>query len=222
MTARALLRRAAPVAMTALLSMPSGACGFLFSHAPPGGHQQMDYFTCTESNAGPIIDIVWAGLNVAGALAAASDPDAYDNSGQIVAVGVSWGILSSAAAAVGFGKSSKCREAKRALAMRQAQRQNVAPAPAPPDDVVHAVVVAPAADTLAVGQQLQLRAWAYNSSGAAIPNKVYRWSSSNDAVASVSNAGLVTARAPGSVIVAANADNVVGTASILVVTPMNR
>jgi uncharacterized protein YjdB len=81
---------------------------------------------------------------------------------------------------------------------------------------VQTVVVNPAMDTLSVGEQSQLRATAYNSSGGTIPDEVFRWSSSNDAVASVSNAGLVTARAPGSVVIAANTDNVVGTASIFV------
>lgn len=43
-------------------------CGFVFSQGPPTGHEQMESFTCTESNAGPILDIVWASLNVLGAL----------------------------------------------------------------------------------------------------------------------------------------------------------
>ena len=55
------------------------ACGFIFSHGPPDGHEQMSSFSCTEGNAGPILDIVWGGLNVIGALAAAGDPGAYES-----------------------------------------------------------------------------------------------------------------------------------------------
>jgi len=45
------------------------------------------------------------------------------------------------------------------------------------------------------------------------------WSSSNDAIASVSNAGLVTAHAAGAVVIAANTGNVVGTARLVVTAP---
>ena len=45
---------------------------------------------------------------------------------------------------------------------------------------------------------------------------MFVWSSSNDAIASVNNAGLVTAHATGAVVIAANTDNVVGTANIVV------
>jgi uncharacterized protein YjdB len=85
--------------------------------------------------------------------------------------------------------------------------------------VVMAVIITPAADTLAVGAQLQLVAAAHTSSGATTLGRMFTWSSSNDAIASVSNAGLVTARAPGSVVIAANTNNVVGTATIFVTGP---
>jgi uncharacterized protein YjdB len=151
---------------------------------------------------------------------AASDPDSYENSGQIVAVGLGWGVVSSVSAATGFSKSSKCRQALQQLAERNAQRlnqTNAAPPPGAPS--VMTVVVSPSDDTLAVGEQVQLVANAHASSGAVIPNRDFSWSSSNDAIASVSNAGLVTARAPGSVVIAANTNNVVGTARIVVQAP---
>jgi len=201
------------VSLLTLLPMATG-CGFLFSHAPPESHEQMDFFSCTESNAGPIIDVIWASLNVIGALAAASDPDAYAEG--TAAIGLSWGILSGAAAGVGFNKSKKCKAAKRALAARQTQRRVEGREPPPADLVVQAVVLNPGADTLQVGERVQLTATAYGSGGVAIPNQPFRWSSSNDAVASVNNAGLVTAHASGTVVIAANTNNVVGTANIVV------
>ena len=102
-----------------LLPLLLPGCGFVFSQGPPTGHEQMESFTCTESNAGPILDIVWASLNVLGALGAASDPSAYENSGEIVAVGLGWGVFSSFSAASGFNKSKQCKLALRQLAERQ-------------------------------------------------------------------------------------------------------
>ncbi|NIM49706.1 MAG: hypothetical protein GTN62_05620 [Gemmatimonadales bacterium] len=201
-----------------LLSVATGACGFIFSHAPPEGHEQMEYFTCTESDAGPIIDLIWAGLNVLGAVVVAGDPDYYEDSGAIIASGLVWGAFSSAAGAVGLNKSKKCRAAKRGLAERQARGQVEGREPIAADTVVLAVVVSPAVDTLEIGERVQLVATPYNSSGGIISNKTFTWSSSNDAIASVSRAGLVMAHANGGVIIAANTENVVGTARIVVVS----
>lgn len=210
------IKRAASVAATIIMSLGVAGCGFLFSHAPPEGHERMSSFNCTESNAGPIIDIIWGALNVLGALQAASDPDAYENSSQIVAVGLSWGVISGTAAGVGFDKSKKCRTARRSLAERQSQGLTL-PAPMPDVAVPAAVVVSPATDTVRVGGRLQLLATANASSGAPLPGRVYFWTSSNDAIASVNGAGLVTAHAPGTVVIAARTGSVVGTAQLVVV-----
>ena len=178
----------------------------------------MDYFTCTEGDVGPIVDFVWAGLNLAGVIAIASDPDAYENSTGGVVVGLSWVAFSGAAGIVGLNKTKKCRAAKRQLAERAA-RGRAAERDQPADIVVQSVDLTPAADTLTVGERVQLVATAYNSSGAVIPNRMFSWSSSNDAMASVSNAGLVTAYAVGAVVIAGRTDNVVGRANIVVVSP---
>jgi len=207
------------VMLLGLLSLLLSGCGFLISKGPPTGHEQMLSFSCTESNAGPTIDIVWAALNVLGAAAAASEPDAYENAGQIVAVGIGWGVLSSFSAASGYKKSKECRHALQQLAQRNAERNGAVSGVVVPDNgTVVAVVVSPADDTLAVGAQLQLVAAAHGSSGAVIENRPFTWSSSNDAVASVSNAGLVSAHAAGAVVIAANTNNVVGTVRVVVIT----
>src|SRR5436190_17333986 len=70
------------VLLLALLCALLTGCGFVLTKGPPTGHEQMLAFSCTESNAGPILDIVWGSLNVLGAATAAADPEAYDNSGQ--------------------------------------------------------------------------------------------------------------------------------------------
>ena len=204
-----------------LSSLLLAGCGFVISQGPPTGHEQLDAFSCTESNAGPTLDVVWASLNVLGAVAAASDPSAYDNSGQIVAVGLAWGVFSSFSAASGFNKSKRCRAALLELAARQAQRRANPSGLTLPTEVpsVQAVMVTPPEDTLAVGERVQLVASAHSSSGIVVPNRDFMWSSSNDAIASVSNAGLVTARAAGTAVIAANTGNVVGTARIMVTPP---
>jgi uncharacterized protein YjdB len=150
---------------------------------------------------------------VLGAVGVAADPSAYDNPDQIVVGGLAWGVFSSFSAASGF-KSKQCRQALQQLAERNAQRR--AGLAALPIDLPSAVVVSPSDDTLAVGGQRQLVANAHGSSGAVIPNRSFMWSSSNDAIASVTNAGLVTAHAAGTVVIAANTGNVVGTARIIV------
>ena len=175
----------------------------------------MDHFSCTESDAGPILDFVWAGLNVLGAIAVAADPDGYEDSEQIIVVGLAWGIFSSASGATGLGKTKKCRAAKQEVAALHAEERRGEVSPT--DMVVQAVVLTPSVDTLAVNEQRQLIAVAYDTSGAVIPDRTFYWSSSNDAIASVSNAGLVRAHASGAAVIAARADNVVGTATIVVV-----
>jgi hypothetical protein len=43
----------AKLILLGLLSLPLTGCGFLFSKGPPTGHEQMESFSCVESNAGP-------------------------------------------------------------------------------------------------------------------------------------------------------------------------
>lgn len=211
------LSRSPVVALVGLLSLGTSSCGFLISHGPPDGYEQMTSFDCTEDNTGPTLDLVWAGLNVAGALTAASSPNSYANSSQIVAVGLSWGVVSSISAATGFSKSKQCRAAKQQLAQRMARGLGPRLEPVLGDSMVQAVVIDPSVDTLAVGERVQLLAAAHSSSGAVVPNQLFVWSSSNDAIASVGPAGFVTTHAPGTVVIAVRTASIVGTASIVVV-----
>jgi hypothetical protein len=118
----------------------------------------MEYFTCTESNTGPIIDVIWGAFNAHSAVVIAADPDNYygydADPGVVAAVGLGFAALHGVAAAVGFDKSKKCRAAKRQLAERQGQARREA---RPAEAVVEAVVVSPAAATLeTIGAQVQL------------------------------------------------------------------
>jgi hypothetical protein len=113
------------VALLALLPLATGGCGFILVHGPPQGHEQMVYISCTESDAGPIVDGIWAGLNLFGAIYAASlsEEDFFTPAERnaYVASGIVWTGFSSAAAVVGLNKTKKCRAAKEQLARRQAE-----------------------------------------------------------------------------------------------------
>ncbi len=197
-----------------LLPMTTGACGFIFSHGPPADHEQrVDSFSCTEGNAGPIIDMVWGGLLVLTAISASSD-DTIENQDATVATALSWAVLSGAAAGVGFNKSKKCRTAKQAWEQRLRERRDGG---STADPSVAWIMVSPETHTLqAIGEQVQLSATAYRSGGKVISDKMFRWSSSDDAIASVDYDGLVTARSGGSVVIAARADGATWSATVRV------
>ncbi len=218
------IRASTKVVCVALLPTIMCGCGFALTHGPPAGHEQRDHFSCTEGYTGPILDVVWASTNVIAALVIASDREAYNdrsffnNADRAIKTSVVWAVFSSAAATTGFLKTKRCRAALRGLAARQAQLRNVGREPPTGSAFVEAVVVSPPVDTLEIGEQLQLVATAHSSDGGTTP-RMFHWSSSNDAIASV-NSGLVSAHTGGAVVIAANTDNVVGTANI-VVLPKN-
>ena len=81
---------------------------------------------------------------------------------------------------------------------------------------VASVVVNPALDTVPVGQTLQLTATPRDAAGTALTGRVVTWASSNAAVATVSSSGLLTAVAPGFVVITATSEGVNGTSNILV------
>lgn len=194
------------------------ACGFFMTQAPPSDHANLTYFNCTESAAGPVGDLLWGGLNLLGALAA--EDNYYQDADQVRTVGFAWAVFSGASAISGFNKVQKCHEAKRQLAerMQRAPGTTEAGMVTPGSGaLVAAVTLSPAVDTLRVGEARRLVAAAFASSGLPAGDRLFTWSSSNDAIASVDAAGLVTARAAGSIVVAARTGMAVGTATIVVV-----
>ncbi len=201
----------------AALPLAAGSCALAFTHGPPQGHEQMADFTCTESDVAPVLDLAWGGYLIADVLYLAANPDRYQGTGGFFALSVAWIGASGISAAVGFDRRRKCIAAKRNLVQRQAQSADAGPLLGSPG--IRVVNVTPSTDTLEPEQGVQLVASAFASSGAVVPDRTFTWSSSNDAIASVGNAGFVTAHAPGTVVIAANTDNVVGTASIVVLSP---
>src|SRR5437763_6160423 len=102
-------------------------CSWIFVERAPANHQQMVAFDCTSSVAAPVLDGVWAGLNLAGALAAAGANEhnwsgPYDTTTTVI-VGVGWAIVSGASAAYGFAQTNACRQAKDELYARLSSQQ---------------------------------------------------------------------------------------------------
>lgn len=190
------------VASLLLLSVPASGCGFILAHGPPEGHGRMDDFSCTESNVGPIIDIIAFG-GLALTFATWEPPYGDRDPARAIAASGAAAVVGGSSAAVGFIKSKRCRAAKRQLAERRAQWR--------------VVVVIPSVDTLAVGERVQLTAAVHGPSGLPIRTAEFTWSSSSDAIASVTNAGLVTAHVIGSVVITARTDSVIGAAHLIVV-----
>lgn len=81
---------------------------------------------------------------------------------------------------------------------------------------VSSVTVSPATVTLATGRSVQLSATAWDTAGNALARRAVVWSSSDEAVATVSSDGLVTAVAVGSATVTALAEQHPGTAAVTV------
>src|SRR5439155_12625753 len=81
---------------------------------------------------------------------------------------------------------------------------------------VASVDVTPATATVQAGQTVQLTATPRDANGAALSGRAVSWSSSNTSVATVSNAGLVSAVTTGSATITATSEGKGGTSSITV------
>jgi uncharacterized protein YjdB len=89
---------------------------------------------------------------------------------------------------------------------------------APANPPVAAVAVTPGEATLLAGSSIRFQAAAHDGAGQPLAGRPIAWSSSDHAVATVDDAGLVTGRAPGAATIRATAEGVSGSAA-LVVTP---
>jgi hypothetical protein len=112
------------------LALLSG-CSFVFVSGPPAHHEQLPYFSCSESRIAPVLDTIFAVLQGANFLLAASVSDErwadnYDGDPPIArstaiplyAIGALLGV---GGAYYGFSRTAACRDAKE-LALTRAQR----------------------------------------------------------------------------------------------------
>jgi DNA/RNA endonuclease G (NUC1) len=91
----------------------------------------------------------------------------------------------------------------------------------PPAEVA-SVTVAPASATISIGGTFSFNAAAFDISNAPINNVPFTWVSSNTAVATVSNTGVVTGVAEGDATISATATNGVGGSSAIHVVPVTQ
>ena len=89
--------------------------------------------------------------------------------------------------------------------------------PAPPPPAVASIEVAPATATVQVGASVSLAATPRTAAGAPLTGRAISWGSSAPAIATVSNAGVVTGITPGRAAVSATADGRVAVVDITVV-----
>jgi len=84
------------------------------------------------------------------------------------------------------------------------------PPPPPPPAPVASVAITPSGPTVIVGSSAQLTATLRNAQGGVLTGRAVAWSSVTEAIARVSDAGLVTGVAPGSATVRATSEGVIG------------
>ena len=84
---------------------------------------------------------------------------------------------------------------------------------------VASVTVTPAIQNIAVGATAQLTAQLRDAAGSQLSGRTVTWSSSNTTIATVSNAGVVTANTPGTATITATSEGKSGTASVAAVVP---
>ena len=100
-----------------LLLLVVNGCGLLLVRPPPSGHEQMDQFNCTETNVGPILDVLTAMGGVV-VMFVAQDDYYYFVQPQMIAGGAITAVFSGVSAAVGFRMTERCRLAKEQLEER--------------------------------------------------------------------------------------------------------
>ena len=86
--------------------------------------------------------------------------------------------------------------------------------------VVATVTVTPPSSTIAPGATVQLQAVIQDADGATLADREITWSSSDNAVATVSSAGLVTGVAAGSATITGTSEGTRGTATVAVKVPV--
>ncbi len=111
-------RTAGALALSAILAT-SGGCSFVLVQGPPRQHEQLASFSCTRSNAVPVLDAVLAGtsLFVGATLLAATGGHTDTWLGPYAVVGTTFtleGMVFGVSSLVGFRRTADCRTAHRA------------------------------------------------------------------------------------------------------------
>lgn len=112
------------VLCTLFLAAGNGACSFAFVDGPPKSHRQLNYFTCTSSNALPTVDLILGAGSAVEAVAFVSARSSGQTSmTTAAAVAAAEAAVFVASAIAGYGRTSDCREATDALQVRLSRMQ---------------------------------------------------------------------------------------------------
>ena len=115
------------VASSRCFSLSAGGCSWVFVNGPPTGHQQRDFFSCTEGKTAPVLDVIVAAISAAVILTAEDDADftkeEYQRSGLL------WGAISGASAYTGFNRVKACQSAQLEAALRRATEDAASASP---------------------------------------------------------------------------------------------
>lgn len=125
-----------------LLCVSSPACSILLVDGPPEGYRQMSSFRCTEGDAIPVLDALWAAANGVAAANAWLDTTTPERT-EIMVFGTSMTVVAGVSSAIGFRRRSACREARLEMSRLRQQRP-------PADDAAESDGGAPALDGLDV------------------------------------------------------------------------
>jgi hypothetical protein len=115
-----LTRSASHIALFILLvSLPMAVCGcgFALVRGPPAGYQQVQQFSCTESDLGPILDVIAAAGGLV-TIAVSQGDYYYYAQDEMIAGGAAAAAVYGASAVVGFLRTKRCRAARRQLEER--------------------------------------------------------------------------------------------------------
>ncbi len=86
------MNRIAEVMGALALAGACSGCGLLITQSPPRNHAQLPYFSCTESNAGPIIDLAMGALY--GISALTYEPSDYSlSTADAGSLRATWGVM---------------------------------------------------------------------------------------------------------------------------------
>jgi hypothetical protein len=121
------------LALALSFSLPLSACSFVFVSGPPPQHEQLPYFSCTESRVAPVLDVIFAVLQGANFLLAATQSDEawaenfdgdppLERGTAIPVYGIAT-LLAAGGAYYGFSRTAACRDA-RTRALIRTQRGN--------------------------------------------------------------------------------------------------
>ena len=96
-------------------ALSAGGCSWIFLNGPPVGHEERDFFYCTESKTAPVIDAIIGGYTLLKASTiygyALIDPQVN----RFI-----WAGLFGASAYTGFGRVKRCQSAQLEAARRRA------------------------------------------------------------------------------------------------------